>query len=137
MKALSVRQPFASLLIAGMKHFETRDWALRKDLQGTKIALHASKTYDAADRYCTDNLMRFPELQSVLLADLPLGGVLGIIIVEAVYRTHELAPKLGPLEIAQGDYRPGRAAWKVKVIDVFPQPVPAVGKLGLWEWANA
>ena len=137
MKALSVRQPFASLLLKEKKRFETRDWALRRDMWGVKIALHASKTYDAADRYSTDNLMRWPELQSVLLGDLPLGGVLGIIIVEAVYRTHELAPKLSDLERAQGDYRPGRAAWDIKVVDVFPQPVAAVGKLGLWEWTNS
>lgn len=136
MKALSVRQPFASLLMAGKKRFETRDWALRRELWGVKMALHASKTYDAADMYCTDNLMRYVELHEVLLGEMPLGCVLGIIVVEAVYRTHELAPKLGPLELAQGDYRPGRAAWRVKVIDVFPEPVAAVGKLGLWEWSG-
>lgn len=136
MKAISVRQPFASLLLAGVKQYETRDWPLRKKMWGVKIALHASKTYDLADRYSTDNLMRWPQLQPILLGDLPLGCVLGIIVVEAVYRTHEIAPKLSDLEKAQGDYRPGRAAWKVKVVDVFTRPVPAVGKLGLWEWSN-
>jgi len=134
MKALSVRQPFASLLLAGLKQFETRGWPLFRELWGVKLALHASKTYDAADQYCTDNLMRWKELQPVLLGDLPRGKVLGVIVVEAVYRTQEIAPKLSPLEIAQGDYRAGRAAWKVKVIDVFAEPVAAVGKLGLWEW---
>lgn len=136
MKALSVRQPFASLLMAGKKRFETRDWALRRDMWGVKLALHASKTYDAADQYCTNDLMRFSELHEVLLGVMPKGCVLGIIVVQAVYRTHELAPKLGRLELAQGDYRPGRAAWDVKVIDVFAEPVEAVGKLGLWEWGG-
>jgi hypothetical protein len=134
MKALSVRQPFASLLLAGTKHFETRDWPLRRDLWGVKLALHASKTYDAADKYCTNELMRWPELQPVLLGALPLGVVLGVFVVDAVYRTHEIVDRLSALEIAQGNYQPGRAAWRVKIVDVFDKPVAATGKLGLWEW---
>ena len=40
MKALSVRQPFASLLLAGLKQFETRGWPLFRELWGVKLALH-------------------------------------------------------------------------------------------------
>lgn len=134
MKALSLRQPFASLMLHETKRFETRSWALRRSMWGVKLALHASKTYDAADQYCTNELMRWTQLQPVLLGDLPLGMVLGVFVVEACYRTHEIVDRLSELEQAQGNYQPGRAAWKVKIVDVFDKPVPAKGKLGLWEW---
>lgn len=135
MKALSVRQPYASLLMSGLKQYETRDWPLRRELWGVKLALHASKTYDRFDQACTEELMHWPQLHAVLLGKLPLGEVMGIVIVEAVYRSHEIARKLNDLERAQGNYQPGRAAWKIRVVDVFPKPIPAVGKLGLWEWS--
>lgn len=136
MKAFSVRQPFASLLITGVKKYETRSWPLRSDLRGQKIALHASKGYDLADEEMALSLMGWPEAAAVIKADMPLGAVLGIVIVTACYRTHEISPHLTPLERALGNYQPGRAAWEIKVVDVFSKPVPAKGQLGLWEWAG-
>lgn len=132
MKALSIRQPFASLIIAGVKQFETRDWPTK--YRG-KLAIHAAKGWDVTDRTVAAELAaRWPEVKTVIGNGVPLGLVLGIVEVEAVYRSHEIAPQLSELERAVGNYQPGRAAWKLKVIDVFQRPVQARGALGLWEW---
>lgn len=134
MKAISVRQPFASLLIAGVKHYETRSWPLRYE---GRLAIHASKGYDGVDQEITRQLCRFPEVAKVVEAGLPTGVVLGIVEKGVNYRTHDIEPMLSELERAIGDYSPGRAAWQiVKVIDRFERPVVAVGKLGLWEWGK-
>lgn len=134
MKAISIRQPFASLLIAGVKHYETRSWALRYE---GRLAIHASKGYDAVDQEITRQLCRFPEVQAIVEAGLPTGVVLGIVEKGVNYRTHDIESMLSELERAVGDYSPGRAAWQiVKVIDRFERPVVATGKLGLWEWAS-
>lgn len=134
MKAISIRQPFASLIIAGVKHFETRSWPAK--FQG-RLAIHASKGYDGVDQEITRQLCRFPEVAKVVEAGLPTGVVLGIVVKGENYRTHEIAPLLTELERAIGDYSPGRAAWHImQVVDRFERPVVAVGKLGLWEWGK-
>lgn len=33
-----------------------------------------------------------------------------------------------------GDYTPGRYAWLLHDVVMLPEPVPAKGQLGLWEW---
>lgn len=134
MKTISVRQPFASLLMSGVKKYETRSWPCPKALQGQRIALHASKGYDLADEEMAMNLMGYPPAAAVISQHMPLGAVLGIVVVTACYRTHEVTPHLTPMERALGDFRPGRAAWAIRVVDVFKIPVPAKGQLGFWEW---
>jgi len=51
MKAISLWQPWASLIAAGLKHYETRSWAPPRELIGQTIAIHAAKKIDcdAAD----------------------------------------------------------------------------------------
>lgn len=132
MKALSIRQPFATLIMAGLKQYETRDWPTK--YRG-HLAIHAAKGWDKIDQTVANDLAaRWPEIKALIGNGVPLGSVLGIVEVEAVYRTHEIAPSLTPIELAVGNYQPGRAAWKLKVVDVFAKPAPARGALGLWDW---
>lgn len=42
MKALTIYQPWASLIMAGAKTVEWRGWALHRSLIGQRIAIHAS-----------------------------------------------------------------------------------------------
>jgi len=37
-------------------------------------------------------------------------------------------------ELAFGDYSPGRYAWILEDVRMLPVPVPAKGRLGLWNW---
>lgn len=135
MKALSIRQPYASLLIAGVKHCETRDWITR--YRG-KLAIHAAKGYDPADRAMAEQLRVWPEARAVIDAGLPLGVMLGIWDLQKIWRTHEVSPQLSALELALGNYQPGRYAWYGVVVDRFDPPVSDVkGKLGLWEWSQS
>jgi hypothetical protein len=47
MKAISLWQPWASLIAIGAKPFETRHWAPARELIGQTIAIHAAKKIDA------------------------------------------------------------------------------------------
>jgi hypothetical protein len=40
-----------------------------------------------------------------------------------------------PPEREFGDYSAGRYAWVLKNVRPLPEPVPAKGALGLWEWS--
>lgn len=46
MKAISLWQPWASLIACGVKPYETRDWAPPRGLIGQPIAIHAAKKID-------------------------------------------------------------------------------------------
>ena len=46
MKAISLWQPWASLIACGAKPYETRHWAPPRDLIGQTIAIHAAKKID-------------------------------------------------------------------------------------------
>lgn len=46
MKTLSVKQPWAYLLCAGIKDIENRTWKLPEKYKGERVLIHASANYD-------------------------------------------------------------------------------------------
>ncbi|MGV0985051.1 MAG: ASCH domain-containing protein [Limnohabitans sp.] len=126
MKALTLTQPWATLVIAGTKQYETRGW--HTDYRGT-IAIHAAKGQDprSADfaRYLRDKGVLDRAYQ-------PRGFVLGTVTLSGCYRTQDLWPE--SLEREIGDWTPGRWAWSLDHAVRFDEPVPARGALGLWTW---
>lgn len=152
MKALSLLQPWASLVAVGAKRIETRSWATR--YRGP-LAIHASKRFPKSTR----EVLPLNTFQDALFGqdgcynsvfDLPLGAVIAIcrlveccIIAESgLYR---MVPGLkdppqwftalpGEPECSFGNYAPDRFAWILEDVVMLPQPVLAKGQLGLWEW---
>ena len=72
MKCLSVRQPYASLIMAGTKRREYRSWKPPATLIGQRLAIHAS--------------LRLHELADAGAHALPRGLVLGSVLVTGVRR---------------------------------------------------
>lgn len=134
MKAISLWQPWATLIAIGAKRVETRSWAPPVWLPGTEhpVAIHAAKTQNHLD-------MAFaPYFREALLEagyypgskPLPLGAVVAVCKI-ARYREINDGMSLTfedshPAEFAFGDYTPGRFAWVLR--DVEPvEPVPFTG----------
>ncbi len=57
MKAISLWQPWASLIACGAKPFETRHWAPPLELIGKTIAIHAAKKVDKDAAQLAEELM--------------------------------------------------------------------------------
>ena len=57
MKAISLWQPWASLIACGAKPFETRSWAPPRELIGQRIAIHAAKKIDKGAATFAEELM--------------------------------------------------------------------------------
>jgi hypothetical protein len=74
MKALSVRQPYASLIVAGIKAIENRSWAPK--YRG-RLAIHASKSMRLADLNDARALCR--EIGAPFPEEFPRGGILGTV----------------------------------------------------------
>jgi len=131
MKALSIRQPWATLLCLGIKRYETRTW--RTDYRGP-IALHAGAVFDAtARRLCLDA----PVADWLRKAGyfnpraLPRGQIIGTAILADCIPTE----KLGSLSDKQkrlGDFSHGRFAWRFTDIKRLKRPLPAKGQLSLF-----
>ena len=128
MKALSLLQPWASAIMVGLKTYETRSWYT---LYQGRIAIHASKGFPMENRLFAAEL----STQGYRLPDaLPLGAVLGTARLVNVQRVEDVEPFIGRVERLFGDYSGGRFAWLLEDIEIFEEPIPARGRLGLWEW---
>lgn len=141
MKALSLTQPWASLVALGQKTIETRSWPT--SYRG-ELAIHASQ---AMPRYAREAL-EFEPIRTLLMRanygwagrirGLPLGSIVAVAQLVACYPTEGIRvsqwwPKEeGDRERALGDYSPGRWAWVLRDTRPLPSPVPCRGALGLW-----
>jgi hypothetical protein len=61
MKAISLWQPWATLLVIGAKKYVSRSWKLPENLIGQRIAIYAAKHVDGKNKYlCLDNVKPIP-----------------------------------------------------------------------------
>ena len=72
MKALSIRQPWAWLIVNGYKDVENRTWSTRH--RGWFL-VHAGKSFDRAGYEWV--LQRFPHIKMPLPGEFELGGIVG------------------------------------------------------------
>jgi hypothetical protein len=136
-KALSLWQPWASLIALGLKHYETRSWST--SYRGL-LAIHAAK------RPVKPSEVEGTDIEAALLRKgehydrLPLGAVLcivrltDVVPVEQVIALAATDYRVKNEELHYGNYAPGRYAWHMDLIRVAPEPVPARGAQGLWTW---
>lgn len=148
MKALSLTQPWATLVAIGAKQFETRSWST--NYRGP-LYIHASKGFPAECRrlcyvepfYSTLGEAGYPP------GTLPLGALVGTAVLTGCITTgravalwseypdgHDYPSGSLPAkhpEIDFGDYTLGRFAWGLRDADQLPETIPYKGRLGLFE----
>lgn len=152
MKALSLTQPWATLIAVGAKRIETRSWGTNFHGQ---IAIHAAKGLGPvggkrglADQ-CTEpafaEALRCAgyalsgDVSYVGDKPLPLGAIVALAVLDRVsridmrLRAQVIVQTVTPLEIEFGNYDNGRYAWFLENILQLNEPVPCQGALGLWD----
>lgn len=119
MKSLSLKQPFAELILQGKKKIELRRWNTK--FRG-EFLIHASKVPDmnAMKKFGFDNL--------------PCGAIVGKaeLIDVKHYKNEEEHRADRDKHLASnfwGDY-----GFVLKNVQRFEKPIPAKGKLGFWEF---
>ena len=126
MKALSLTQPWASLVASGAKKVETRSWST--SYRG-RLAIHAAKGFPLSARNFASEEFTLGRLPGRI----PRGAILAVVTLADVRRTEEIAPTLSALERLYGDYSVGRYAWVLEDVQMLPQPIPYKGALGLFD----
>ncbi len=133
MKALTLWQPWASLIAWGEKQYETRGYGISH--RGT-LAIHAGLMSDTKELLRLNSFYReaFDRagFKMDLDIDLPSGCILCVVDLTAVVFTDGL--QVSQREENFGDYSTGRYAWKLENLRVLVKPIPARGYQGLWNW---
>jgi hypothetical protein len=132
MKVISLWQPWASLMAIGAKNYETRSWTTS---HRGEIAIHAAKRWTEEEIQTAMSCMfRHAFLEAdVNPIKLPLGGIVAIGELVAVYRADLLYPKIQAQERAFGNYGAGRFAWRIDNIRQV-EFVPLRGDKGLFDF---
>jgi len=138
-RALTVRQPWADLIMSGMKTVENRSWAAPSTLPFPfRLWIHAAATLDkgaAADLHGTG--------VASSLADLPyyqppaptpaLGVLLGSVEVTGQHHADECWFAPDPWRPHCSPWaEPGVYHWELSDPRPLDRPVAAKGRLGLW-----
>lgn len=149
MKALTIWQPWASLIMAGAKPYEFRRWDYSDrypSLIGRRVVIHAgarpvmrNEIEDLLERMddhisSVDYKIARPMLQRLLAAHkcrgLPLAAGLGTAALMAPKSVTSLFSS--PADSDRIDHH--MWAWPLKEITPFSEPVPMRGMQGFWNW---
>lgn len=164
MKAITIWQPWASLLAIGAKQYETRGW---KTEHRGPIAIHAAKKDP-----CKVPLLGLEEFEKAVKDELEKAGLAWCLLhTGSVIATAELVncwhivghpgtnvdiakhiPVGAELDVSRkhldfgryivpteremllGDWTPGRYAWELANVKLLPKPIRAKGAQRLWNW---
>ena len=127
MKAITLWQPWASMVAAGEKTVETRTW--RTSYRG-RLAIHAAKYVVPELRQDFRDRAEFVLHQP--LEAFPRGAIVAVVSLYDIVRTEKWHPSV--FRQMWGDFTPGRWAWKFARIVAIDPPILARGQQGMWEW---
>lgn len=124
MKVLTIKQPWATLIMSGLKEYEFRGW---KTKYRGKILIHAGKSLEKeyAEKFKCYNF------------EYPLGVILGeATLVDCIKVDENFNNELrniNPLVYGRSNHVENYA-WKLEDIVIYEDPIPVKGQLGLWNY---
>lgn len=144
MRAITIRQPWASLIALGYKRMETRSWNTK--VRGW-VAIHAGLGMPAGLRIG----QRLPVGEFEVERDrsgglllqgeslswpyrLPMGAVVAVGELFQTRSTNSIEHKPDPREASLGDHSPDRFAWSLASVSGLRRPLYVPGAQGFWTW---
>lgn len=124
MKALTIKQPWAQLIVAAGKDIENRTWST--EVRG-RVAIHASAKLEPSEVEAACNFMRrfIPRFSSRIFSaaaeKYPVGAIVGTVEIVGCLRQSPSPWFTGPYGFVL-----------VKPIRLL-KPIPCRGALGFWE----
>ena len=151
MYAITLHQPWATLIALGVKTVETRSWPAPERLLGQVIAIHAGRRVvrrpghriegKLRDRVGRDWSRAIPS--GAVVATATLAGMAQVKYVDPMtgHAVHDDSTEVG-CAVGRGrtsvdpwgDFSPGRWLWFLDDVAALPDPAPAVGRQGFWHW---
>ena len=153
MYAITLHQPWATLIALGLKKVETRSWPAPERILGQVIAIHAGKRVvrrpgdrieqELQNRLGEDWIRTIPA--GAVLATATLAGMARVKYVDPMtgHAVHDVRTEMGcAVGVARthidpwGDFSPSRWLWFLADVKALPEPVPAVGRQSFWRWSE-
>lgn len=130
MKALSLLQPWASLIEQQVKKVETRSW--RTNYRG-ELYIHASQ------RKINQKDLKTQKLMDLLIdRELCYGKIIAKCkLVDCIYMDEIYIKEMrrhNPIEFLCGQYEIGRYAWILEEIEPMKKIINIKGHLGIWNF---
>lgn len=128
-KVLSIKEPFATLIKEKIKRIETRSW--KTNYRG-ELYIHASiskSTLEHKDGAFLELIQDLSYQQGFIICKCQL--------VDCVYMTKDYIEDMKKnhyREYLCGLYEEGRYAWVLDEIEPLSSPLPAKGRLGIWNY---
>lgn len=125
MKVLTIKQPWATLIMQGDKRFEFRSWNTK--YRG-EFLIHAGKGVDK------EAMIR---LKKYLPDEIPFGKILGkATITDCIAMNENLAQELAKEnnDIYTTHSFSRNYAFKLENVEKFKNPIEAKGQLGFWNY---
>ncbi|WP_200819447.1 DNA N-6-adenine-methyltransferase [Tolypothrix sp. NIES-4075] len=127
LKAISLWQPWASLIPLGLKHYETRSW--KTNYRGKLLICSTAVNSKQHKEY----LKICDQLQLPPWSDFPHGCAIALCdLVDCIEMTQSFIAQQSATEILCGDWQVGRYAWKLENIHALTEPFAVKGKQGLF-----
>ena len=152
--AITLWQPYASLVAAKVKTEETRPVKPPDKYVGERIAIHAAKRKMRDSeltpelRLAASNIFRY-QATTLTWHDVPYGAVVATAVITRAFKIVGHAGGIGGRMAharpvfggeapavylnAYGDFDIGRWVWQLRDIEPVDPPVPATGKQGWWK----
>ena len=116
MKAISIQQPWAWLIVNGYKDVENRTWATK---HRGRVLIHAPKTVDKTAFQAQREWVQASGIQ--IPDDLPTGAIVGEATITGTVKTSASPWFAGPVAI------------ELAAAVAYAEPIPARGQLGVYE----
>lgn len=125
MKVLTIKQPWATLIMQGDKRFEFRSWQTK--YRGD-LLIHAGKS---VDKEALNRLSKY------LPKEIPTGKILGKVkLVDCIKMSPEFKNIL--LKENKDIYTKSsfkeNYGWQLTDVEIFEKPIEAKGQLSLWDY---
>ena len=158
MKALTVWQPWASLIVAGAKPYEFRGWRFPRSLLGQRIVIHAAARKldheevgdmfyllamrdrcdaiaEKAAELCLKPELAIPVLNRALAGRLPFSAGVGTVVLGEPRGGLDIAAEFGVPRANDSDRdQHANWGWPMLEIEPWPEPMPMRGAQGFWTW---
>ena len=126
MKVLTIKEPWATLIIEGYKKYEFRSW--KTNYRG-KILIHAGLTLEKNNSKKFENY----NLEYSKGAIIGEAELVDCILVDEKFNQELL--KINPVVYGQSNHSM-IYAWKLENIKKYETKIPVKGKLGLWNYGD-
>lgn len=121
MKAITIKEPWASLIVQGFKKYEFRSW--KTNYRG-KVLIHAGLSKENIDRFKNYNL------------DISSGEIIGeAVITDCILVGEKFDDELRKIDpVVYSNNHVGLYAFKLENVKKYDKKIKVKGKLGLWNY---